>query len=279
MYQGSDVAVCVLFFEKAEQTIECLKSIVPSGVQIYLLDNGSSRESSLAVRGYADTIDSIRWHESTRNLGCAGGRNYLISRSTEPWLFFLDNDAIIHPEGWHDCFQAHVRREPTIEVFSARLFELHYGVYRPNYRLRLEERTAHVEPSASPLSNIFPGGTSFVHRTVFERLGLFDDHLHGWEDWELAIRAEASAKPIRCRMVDDIEVIHDHRPAIHEVDRNGVRVRYDLERIERSLERLIEKHGFSVGGRAADWRAETQEQIDAMLSSEERARLDLRQAG
>ena len=42
----TDIAIQILFHEKVEQTIECIKSFIPSGKNIYILNNGSSKEST-----------------------------------------------------------------------------------------------------------------------------------------------------------------------------------------------------------------------------------------
>lgn len=36
-----NLAVCTLFYEKLDQTIECIQSFLPPGVNIYVLNNGS----------------------------------------------------------------------------------------------------------------------------------------------------------------------------------------------------------------------------------------------
>ena len=93
-----DLAVCILFYEKLDQTIECIQRFLPSGVNIYILNNGSSPVSRNSLGTFCNGYKQIKIFDSNANLGVAVGRNFLITHTTEEWLLFVDNDIIIRPQ-------------------------------------------------------------------------------------------------------------------------------------------------------------------------------------
>lgn len=56
MTAPAPVAVAILFFERAAQTLECIESFLPAGVPIYVLNSGSSpcqtRTLTIAARAW-----------------------------------------------------------------------------------------------------------------------------------------------------------------------------------------------------------------------------------
>ena len=72
-----DLAVAILFHEKPEQTLECIRSFLRFGCPIYVLDNCSSQTSveqlTTGIAGFANVI-LLR---SSENLGVANGRNQI----------------------------------------------------------------------------------------------------------------------------------------------------------------------------------------------------------
>ena len=75
--------------------------------------------------------------------------------------------------------------------------------------------------------NFFPGGAACVRRTLFERLGPYDESMFvGLEDYELAIRAMRGDRPIRARGVPEVGLRHDRRRAETDADVRAAQTRY-----------------------------------------------------
>jgi len=84
-----DLAACISFYEKLDQTKECIRTILPSGVNIYILNNGSSLSAQQALEMFCDGYKQIKILNSDFNLGVGVGKNYLVTHTTEEWLFFV----------------------------------------------------------------------------------------------------------------------------------------------------------------------------------------------
>jgi GT2 family glycosyltransferase/MoaA/NifB/PqqE/SkfB family radical SAM enzyme len=241
-----NLAACIVFYERLEQTIECINSLLPSGVNIYVLNNGSSLSSLKTLAKTFSTFEQIKIFDSDVNLGPGGGRNYLINHTTEDWLLFLDNDVFIKTRKWLDKINKHISQNKKIEVFIPKMLIAHLNKYHTHYSYRIEGNIAFPDKTViDDKTNTFPGGASFISRNLFKRLGLYDDKLFiALEEFELSLRGIISGKPVRAKLIYDIEVVHDHRPARGKKDRDAARVRYGLTTIDKSFQCIAEKHGI-----------------------------------
>lgn len=258
-----DLAACILFFEKVDQTIECIKSLLPSDVNIYIFNNASSASSREALGNFCDNYKRIKIFDSDSNLGVGVGRNFLATHSTEEWLLFVDNDIVVQTRDWLQRFTQHVSLCNDTEVFIPRLFDVqknNYSLYSP-FRI-VGDKVIRVGKIISDLTNNFPGGASFINRKLFDRLSLYDDKMFvGLEEYELCIRSIRLGKPVKARIIHDIKLIHNHRQAKKNEDRNALLVRYDASHIESSLNRIIEKHNLILEGKWELWAADVTEKI------------------
>lgn len=265
------LAVCILFHEKVDQTIECVRSFVPSGVPVYILNNASSAPAREQLGEFCANYPQVAIFDAPRNLGVGPGRNFLITNTTEAWLLFVDNDITVRTPDWLDKIRDHIEQEERFEVFVPRLYNVHensYVSYRP---MEIAGRKAFLSATPSDFLNNFPGGASFVSRKLFDRLGLYDDEIFvGGEDFEFAIRGALSGEPVRARCIDDIEMVHDHRQAVGESDKAAVLERYSAEKIGKSYQRIREKHGIVLRDGWEKWVAEQVRKITGQQTLRDR---------
>ncbi len=251
---GIDLAVCILFYEKLEQTIECISSFLPSGVPLYVLNNGSSQPARKGLQEFCAQYGQVRIIDSAINLGVGVGRNRIISESTEEWLLFVDNDITIRTNDWVERIRQHIEHNGTVEAFIPRVYSVHEKCYLTFHAFALAGDEVKFKDSIDGETNSFPGGASFVNRRLLERLGLYDDQMFvGVEDYEFAIRGIVKGEPVRAKLIGDIELYHEHRRIKQEGDRKAVLARYDIGSIERSFERIKEKHGVTLQSKWKLW--------------------------
>lgn len=249
------VAICILFYEKVTQTIECIQSFLPSSVPIIVCNNGSSAESRQALLDFIRPYPQIQYLEAPSNLGVSGGRNRIIQSSTAPWLFFVDNDITVQTHDWQHKFQRHLGRIPEAEVFIPQLYNVFERTYTPHRNLEVNAGQVSFGKRAHGHSlNLFPGGASLVKRALFERLGFYDERMFvNFEDYELCLRGVISGHPVRAYHIDDILLRHDHRRVANESDRAYVAIRYDHDRTQASAQRIFEKYHLRIKDDAATW--------------------------
>ncbi len=261
--RGKLLGICLNFFERLDQTIECVHSFLPSNVNIYIFNPGCSRSTREALGHYCDQYGQVSIFDSEVNLGASVGRNYLITHTAEDWLLFVDNDVAVKTSDWFEKFQTHVSAHSDVEAFNPRIFNVHEDSYIAPTSFKIEGNAVIYEPKVvGNTINRFPGCAFFANRKLFDRLGLFDEKIFiGFEDFELCLRGILSGNPVRARLVLDIEFVHDHRRAKSEPDRRAALSRYDYEVLENSYRRVVEKHGVHFPGDWKEWVALQRQQI------------------
>ena len=219
-------------------------------MNIYVLNNGSSPSSRQKLGQFCDNYKQITIFDSDFNVGVGVGRNFLVAHTSEKWLLFIDSDIVVKTPDWLQRFTQHVSLHNDIEVFIPRLFDVqkkNYFLYSP-FRI-VGDEVIRAGKIIDDLTNNFPGGASIVNRELFNRLGLYDDKMFvGLEEYELCIRSIRIGKPVKARIIHDIKLIHNHRQAKKNEDRNALLVRYDVNHIESSFNRIIEKHNLILEG-------------------------------
>lgn len=243
MLEKNDFAVLVLFYEKPDQTIECVQSLLSSGVKIYVLNNNSSLASREKLGKFCANYSQVKILDSDNNLGVAKGRNYLLNHTNEQWMLFMDNDIIVKTNDWFDRINKYIQNNADVEVFIPKLFNVHENAFVDHNRLEIEGNRVVHKPLSDRYSNHFPGGASFVSRSVFNRLGLYDDQMFiELEDCEFGIRGILSEQPICAMLIDDIELHHEHKALSSIEDKKSVFVRYNYKTSQKSFEHIAKKY-------------------------------------
>lgn len=252
-----NLSINILFFEKADQTIECLQSFIETApkVPIYVVNNGSSAASTDQLKKYIKNHPHVKIFDSLTNLGVSGGRNFLIRNTTEKWMFFVDNDITIQTKDWLPRIETYIQRHPEKEVFIPRLYNLHEKKYNKYQTFIFKNnQVLRGQNFLSKKINMFPGGAAIINRKIFERLGVYDEKMFvGFEDFDLCVSALKKKEPIQGYLINDIILFHDHRLALKNEDKASIKVRYDLDKHKKSYEQLVSKHGLVMREDWQDW--------------------------
>jgi GT2 family glycosyltransferase len=263
----SSIGILILFHNKLSQTIECIESFMPSGQNIYVLNNGSDKSLWTSLQKKYSKTEQVKFFNSDTNLGVSAGRNLLVKKAKEPWLLIVDNDIIIKdPANWVATFYGLVKQNPTTEIFTFHIYNVHEGNYVKPIKIVKEGKNVSVQEADKTLTNCFPGTGSVVHQNIFKKYGLFDESLFvGFEDYEYAIRCMLSAHgQLKALHVNDIEMIHDHRFSAKKEDKNAVKERYNEQRIKESYENLVKRYDIVFDH---DWEWWTKKQINDMTKN------------
>jgi excinuclease UvrABC ATPase subunit len=88
----------------------------------------------------------------------------------------------------------------------------------------------------------------------------------GFEDFELAIRALLNNIPVKAKLIDDIDLVHDHRVVKKSEDKNAVKERYNENHIEKSVKRIEDKFNIKF---KASWRRRHKNQLKIILKGKD----------
>lgn len=261
------IAVCIVFLNKAEQTVETIDSFARSGLPVYVLNNGSAATATEAVKGHCLTYPNVKYLESRENVGCGGGRNILAKQAEEEWLFFVDNDITISGDFWVENLQKHISHSRDIDAFVPRIRNTWDNTWVRPVRLMIQDGKALFLDLSSEFTNVFPGGGSVLNRMTLERLGYYDAELMAFEDFEVALRAIVNGRELCVKHIQDIELLHDHRVVHTLEDNQAVRIRYDIDRVGKAHDKVERIYGVSFDKNYAEW---LQQQIKDMTEPHRR---------
>ena len=182
----------------------------PEAMQIEVVDDHSTTDDpeDVVMRLGGGRVDFYRQPE---NVGVVGNLNTCLQRSRGELVHLLHGDDLV-VEGFYQTLDERLREHPDAGAAYCR------HVYVDEHGRRLE--VAPPEPAAS---GILIEGARFlaaeqrimtpcivVRRSVYERLGGFDDRLACAEDWEMWVRIAArfpvyyEERPLACyRLHDD----------------------------------------------------------------------------
>lgn len=237
------VAILIVFFNKVEQTIECIESFLPSGFPIYVLNNGSDKDQYKRLNKRYMGQDHIRMYSSEVNVGPAVARNYLIKNSKEEWLFFVDNDITISPTSWSTIFEDALYKNPVADVFLPSLWNVHDEMMATHPLFILESNTIKLIHE-NRRTNYFPSGAAMVNRSVFDRHGYFDDQLFAFEDYEFGIRLLKNGEALNIVELHEVQLNHNHIFQKKRKDKKAVRERYNEVRLANSFQLIEKKHSI-----------------------------------
>lgn len=186
-------AVLMTCHNRKETTLRCLRSL-PSDVDVYLVDDGSTDGTGAAVKASFPRVNVIRgegdlyWAKAMElawktAVGAGDWDGYL-------WLnddVELDADAVGRVEKSGNSGEIIVG-----ELINAR-GEVTYGLR----------------------GDLFTGNFVYVPRAVYEKLGMIcGDYAHAWADSDYAMRAKrAEVKVVSCGVVGKCEG-HPNRPSL-----------------------------------------------------------------
>ncbi|HUV25246.1 MAG TPA: glycosyltransferase family 2 protein [Methanomassiliicoccales archaeon] len=196
-------------WNRADDTMECLDSLVKSGVDqssIIVVDNGSTDGS---VELISKRMSSVQIMKMGENLGYIKGVNRGISRALDngaQMILLINNDATVDPDAIDKLLEAAASRKeagilgPKILYYGRSVIWFAGG--RFNWRWGFSSHPGMDEADISEVEDekvdFITGCVMLVRREVFEEVGLFDESywmyaedldfclkalFKGWESW------------------------------------------------------------------------------------------------
>lgn len=182
------VSVIIPTYNREETIARAIQSVLKQTFQdfeIIVVDDGSTDRTRAVVEGFCDP--RIRYLRHEQNRGAAAARNTGIRTARGAYLAFLDSDDEWLPE----------KLSEQIAVLQSAPDEVHasctgYYLHLVRSRLTLEKIPSHTHLWLKQLllvgCDLSPGSTLVVRTISLESVGLFDETLLRFEDWDWLIR-------------------------------------------------------------------------------------------
>jgi len=191
--------------------------------ELIVIDDGSSDDTGQVVSAFNDPRIKLVRHE--RNLGASAARNTGIRISNGKLIAFLDSDDTWTASKLEAQVSAMIAAPVGYEV-SCTGFFLHlldHGISRTVHPLEPESWSDSIAVGCE----LSPGSTQLTRREAFDRVGLLDESLARFEDWDWLFRY-TRASPILV-LGEPLAHINNHR------GRHG-------DVVQRSVEQFFAKH-------------------------------------
>ena len=199
------VSICLPIYNGEAFLTECIESILAQtygDFELLIVDDGSSDSSAAIAHRYAARDKRVQYHRNERNLGLVANWNRCAALARHDWIKFVFQDDLIAPTCVERLME--LATDPPMLVTCRRDFifddtvgERMQGWYLGNQQL-IDECFASGDLDAEACrrlalshmgANLYGEPTSvLLHRSFFERFGLFRDALIMSCDLEYWIR-------------------------------------------------------------------------------------------
>ena len=180
---GTTVTVVIPTRDRAQLVARAIESVLAQtrgAEEVIVVDDGSTDATEEVVRGFS----GVRY-ERTPPRGVSAARNHGIRLASGDWLAFLDSDDEWLPEKLGKQLEALAAQGEHLVCHTDEIW-IRNG-RRVNPRRRHRKHGGWMFRHCLPLCAISPSSV-MIHRSVFDRVGLFDEDLPACEDYDLWLR-------------------------------------------------------------------------------------------
>ena len=181
-----NVSVIIPTYNRSKPLQQALSSVYAQTLlpeEVIVIDDGSTDDTKSMIEKHFPSVRYI--HQ--RNRGVSAARNKGILLATGNWLAFLDSDDEWLPDKLHMQIQALDASEN--KVCHSEEIWIRNGT-RVNAMKKHTKRGGWIFPHCLALCLMSPSSI-IIHRSVFERVGVFDESLPACEDYDLWLRISA----------------------------------------------------------------------------------------
>lgn len=181
------VSVIIPTYNRASTLLRAVRSVLNQtcqNLEVIIVDDGSTDNTVGVVEDIG--CDKVRYVKHNVNKGGAAARNTGIGLARGEYIAFQDSDDEWQPEK--------LQKQVDLIIDNPELSVVYCGLIRfDNFRVQYLPSRSQANISANLASellreNFISTQTLLVRKEVFERVGIFDEDLPRFQDWELMIR-------------------------------------------------------------------------------------------
>lgn len=201
------ISIQILNWNRAEETQRAIQSALEQSyrnIEVVVIDNGSTDNS---VELTQKNFPNIKVIELDKNYGCPGGRNRGIQHCEGEYIFYLDNDGVLHKDAVSKAYNI-MKQDHAIAVVTGQVYDFSSS----------DEIDTKITPRSHEqyLHYNFQGGICMHRKSIYEKVGHYPDHfMYGGEEWYLT-----------AKIIDnDLKIIKDESIILWHVRSNMARNR------------------------------------------------------
>lgn len=182
-------SIIIPLFNKQNFIENTIKSILNQSItdfELIIVNDGSTDNSEEKVLGFNDK--RIHYY-SKKNEGVSTARNYGIEKAKSDYITFIDADDYWYPDFLEEMFKK-INLFPELKVFSSAIeIETSKTIVKASYSIKKTNDYEIVNYfNSSYKRTVLCSSSAVFHKSVFEKIGLFDIQLKSGEDTDMWIR-------------------------------------------------------------------------------------------
>lgn len=193
------VSISILNWNRKEEACRAIRSAKNqsySNFEIIVVDNGSTDGSLEYIQ---EEFPEIRCVQLDRNYGCPGGRNRSIEFCKGEFIFFCDNDGVLHENAIENAVNI-IIQDKDIAVVT--------GVVKDFDNESMINTSYSLTESNYKETKLFQGGISLHRKYIYSIVGNYpDDYIYGGEESYLSYKILDA----NCKIVKSEQVILWHK--------------------------------------------------------------------
>lgn len=203
-----EVSIIIPAYNQDKYLEETLKSVIAQSFKDFeciIIDDGSIDDTAGISKKFSEH-KSIKYHYQN-NKGLAGARNTGIILAKGKYVHFLDSDDLIEVD-FLDRMIEKISGDQSIDILICGWMYIDKDSKKISGKIGPVRSDDYFEDLS--LGNLFPVHSAIVRRTLFEKIGLFDESLKALEDWDLWLRAAGNGS--RFDILDMAGVYYRRQP-------------------------------------------------------------------
>lgn len=239
----SKVSICIPTYNGARYLEACLDSVLSQtyrDIEILVVDDGSTDSTFEILEHYAASDQRIRLRRNNNNLGLVGNWNRCIELARGEWIKFAFQDDLLAPTCLEKMFGAMQDEVPILFCRREFIFDENvdpttrdtYEKLRsidalfPGQKQLSADEVSRIALSIDIQSNFIGEPTcALIHRSAFERFGLFNPQLIQMCDYEYWLRVGSNTGFVYVPETLAYFRVHSNSMSIR--NRDGRSFRYD----------------------------------------------------
>jgi len=179
------ISIQILTWNKAKAVLKAIQSALDQtypNTEIVVIDNGSEDDSAQLI---SQQFPQVKLVELDKNYGCPGGRNRGIPHCKGEFIFYMDNDALLH---WKAVEKAHqsIIKDEHIGIVGGVVFP--FSDYD-----KADVKCPLPNGDHRYFSSAFQGGVSLHRKSMYDHTGVYPDkYFYGGEEGYLFMKMLAT---------------------------------------------------------------------------------------
>lgn len=191
-------SIIIPLFNKEKYVENAINSILNqsfSDYELLIIDDGSTDKSRVIAATFLS--DKIRIIDHSKNKGLSAARNTGIKNASSTYITFLDADDLWHPN-FLQTIKKLISSHPEAHIFATNFDEVY-----PNKTLTPHNGSENLASDFNGVIDFFklnlkqgiytPSSVCW-HKSVFEKIGYYDENISFSEDLDFNIRANIKFK-------------------------------------------------------------------------------------